>query len=433
MKKIFEKISDKQIIFCLFFIMTIQLVILSLNIPSEQRFHSYKEIQKTILETRNVIDFYNTLPPEILNHLFLHQLIHKDVYTLSFDKILLQVKLTDSPKWQLHFNHNMSFDELKKIIEHNKEGFSLSYQLSEKKWLNFHAYVPQERMILHIFSISLNLLTISLILLLIRSFFSFLYSLEKVKNSAEQLGVDLNCQPNFIAQGPRIIQEVNYAMTKLQERIKELLIKRAQVIAGISHDLRTPITRMKLRTRLLEDEQFSQKYIKDLDEMEEIINDTLLFAKEDRIQEKKVLLDLNLLLLSIFEDAVAMNYNISYVELNRPVLYSGSPIALKRAFTNIINNAIKYASTVTMELHCSENHYLIIINDNGSGIPAHELEKVTQPYYRGTNAHNHIQRGSGLGLAIAHEIIIIHYGNLTLKNRSEGGLSCEIVLNLEAP
>ena len=199
------------------------------------------------------------------------------------------------------------------------------------------------------------------------------------------------------------------------------------MLAAISHDLRTPITRMKLRSQFIEDTTLQTNLISDLDEMETMINETLLFAREDLIGDCKVTVDLVSLLSTITNEMQDMNQPVVFsTELHRaPVI--GQTLALKRAFTNLINNGVRYGNRVDIELSGSQGKgYVITMEDDGPGIPDDELEQVFAPFYRLESSRSRNTGGVGLGLAVARDIFHAHNAKITLRNRKPHGLRAVI-------
>ena len=207
---------------------------------------------------------------------------------------------------------------------------------------------------------------------------------------------------------------------------------RTQMLAAISHDLRTPITRMKLRAQFVGDEEAKQKLITDLEEMELMVNETLSFAREDSTSEEKTRLDLVSLLKSICDEMHDMGHQVSFECAVHRIPFWGRRSALKRALTNLINNAIRYADNVTVSVQYQYHRAVITVEDDGPGIAENELEQVFEPFYRGEHSRSRDTGGVGLGLAVTHDIIKAHHGEVYLQNRPEGGLCATVELSTSA-
>ena len=251
------------------------------------------------------------------------------------------------------------------------------------------------------------------------------------KQAAENLGIHLTASP-VIEYGPPIVKETAEAMNLMQKRISILINDRTRMLAAISHDLRTPITRMKLQASMMHEKSMAKDLVAELDEMEEMIDQILIFTREANSHENPVLLDISALLMSLVDDKVDQGYNISFVGSHDKLLFPGRTIALKRAFVNVINNAVRYAQQVKVSAFSKESKIIIKIEDDGPGIPEQELAKVFSPFYRVDQARSSQTGGSGLGLAIAQDIIRHHHGTIRLKNIETGGLSVIITFFKQA-
>ena len=218
----------------------------------------------------------------------------------------------------------------------------------------------------------------------------------------------------------------------MQKRIQDLLQSRTQMLAAISHDLRTPITRLKLRAHSIKDENLQDKISHDLDEMESMIAETLVYAKEESNAEKKIKLDLNSLLQSLCDDMSALGFEVEFESDGKRIPFQGRPLAIKRALTNVIQNSVNYGQKANVKLSRHDKLIKIIIKDEGPGIPNEELDKVFEPFYRCERSRSRDFAGAGLGLPIAREIIHSHQGDITLKNRKKKSLKVTIRFNLEA-
>jgi signal transduction histidine kinase len=200
------------------------------------------------------------------------------------------------------------------------------------------------------------------------------------------------------------------------------------VVTAISHDLRTPLTRLKLRTEYLTNDINYEKMIHDINEMEAMIRETLDYFRDIHTEEKLQRFDLVAMLNSLQEDALELHEKVTFKTELKKLVYTGAVNLLKRAFSNIINNAVSYGGTATIELTATSNTIEISISDTGPGLSQTDLEEVFTPFYRGENSRSRTTGGTGLGLTIAKEIIQMHQGSIILVNPVEGGL--KVVINL---
>ena len=236
------------------------------------------------------------------------------------------------------------------------------------------------------------------------------------------------------ADGPAEVAKAMTAFNTMQDRIARHVRERLQILAAISHDLQTPITRMRLRTETLEDSPKREKLIDDLAEMEHLVRDGVAYARSvDGASEapRRVRLDAFLdSLVSDYQDTGKTVTLFGHVE--RPV--TTRPQALRRVLSNLIDNAIKYAGAAELEAKDGDGAAVLIsVLDRGPGIPEDQLEAVMQPFYRVEGSRNRDTGGAGLGLAIAQQLAISVGGTLSLSNREGGGLEAVLVLNDIAP
>jgi signal transduction histidine kinase len=239
--------------------------------------------------------------------------------------------------------------------------------------------------------------------------------------AAQRLGRDVAAPPVPV-EGPREVREAAQAFNEMQTRLRRFVEDRTQMIAAISHDLRTPITRLKLRAEFVEDDEQRAKMLVDLDEMEAMIASTLTFARDDASREKRRELDLAALLQDL-----CVEFDATY-EGPEDLAVTGGPIGLKRAFTNLLDNARKYAGAARVILVGGADQITVGIEDDGPGIPPAELERVFQPFHRVETSRNRDTGGTGLGLAVARSAVRAQGGDIHLSNRATGGLKATVTL-----
>ncbi|WP_253664866.1 sensor histidine kinase [Legionella micdadei] len=217
----------------------------------------------------------------------------------------------------------------------------------------------------------------------------------------------------------------------LQMKMSKLLQNRTQVVTAISHDLRTPLTRLKLRMEYLSENEHFEKMMRDINDMEMMIRETLDYFKEAHDEEKKQRFDLVAMLQSLCEDTADLKFDVLFESNANKLIFFGSLNLLKRAFSNLINNAVYYGKHAQVTLDKKANHVEISIEDKGTGLKDNEIERVFLPFYRGETSRSRETGGAGLGLTIAKEIIQLHQGKITLSNRVEGGLKVLVILPLD--
>lgn len=332
----------------------------------------------------------------------------------------IHVSLTQSPASDLRYKQ-AAFWNIIHALELDLHNYSLSIQMKNGEWLNIKATFYTRIVLNQLFFLMIELIVFGSIMMALWSIHRFTSPIQKIKLSAESLGIDLEKKP-FAVYGPKVVREMSHALNQMQNRILQLVRNRTQLLAAISHDLRTPIMRAQLRTQFIEDSNYKEQLIDDLREMEKMISETLLFASEDLNQEEKKDIDLVSLIGLICDDAVDMGSEVAFHISSHRIKFSGRPIALKRAFTNLINNAIRYAGNAVVILKQNTKNIFIIVEDNGPGIPEADMEKVFEPFYRSEQSRSKESGGVGLGLSVTKEIILGHQGTIKLTNKKTGGL-----------
>jgi signal transduction histidine kinase len=246
--------------------------------------------------------------------------------------------------------------------------------------------------------------------------------------AAERLGRDVNA-PALPEDGPREVAVAARAFNTMAGNIRRFVADRTLMLAAIGHDLRTPITRLRLRAEFMEDDHQRARMLADLAEMEAMITATLAFARDDAAQEPAVPLDLSALARTVLDEAADSREDAqtSYAGPEHLVMPL-RPVAMKRALANLVGNALAYGGAARLILEAGPGQVLLAIEDDGPGIPPDQLEQVFQPFHRIEASRNRETGGTGLGLTIARSIIRAHGGDVRLLNRPEGGLRAELRL-----
>ena len=247
--------------------------------------------------------------------------------------------------------------------------------------------------------------------------------LVKLAKAAERFGKG-DYVNNFRASGSQEIRKAAFEFDRMAKRINRHLNQRAEMLSGISHDLRTPLTRLKLQLAMLKQKEISEKMSKDIDEMEKMLNDYLQFAKTQS-QENTTLVNINKLLESIKNEF--NNPNVSFTS-NLSIEMKGRPTALKRSFENIIQNGLTYGNKVFVDVQKGNKRVFITFEDDGPGISEDQYKNVFKPFFRLDKSRSLNQSGVGLGLAIVEDIINSHGGNIQLGKSKYNGLLVKISL-----
>jgi signal transduction histidine kinase len=252
--------------------------------------------------------------------------------------------------------------------------------------------------------------------------------LAQLSAAADDLGPDLKAQ-SLAEEGPTEVAHAARAFNAMQQRIAGYMAERVEILAAISHDLQTPITRMRLRTDLMDNAHDRDKFRQDLDAMHSLVREGVTYARTlHGATEPPLRIDADALLESMVAD---------YEDVGRQVQLEGKagapivsrPNALRRILMNLIDNALKFGSDVRLRVHAEGGQLVLSVLDNGPGIPPDELEAVLKPFYRVESSRNRSTGGTGLGLAIAHQLAMAMGAELTLHNRTEGGLEARLALS----
>lgn len=244
--------------------------------------------------------------------------------------------------------------------------------------------------------------------------------------AAERLGNDMNAPP-LPEHGPAEVAQTARAFNEMQRRVRKLLADRTAMLAAVSHDLRTPITRLRLRAELLDDTEQQQKIVSDITEMEEMVNSTLAFFRDDAIAEARRPLDLGSLVRTIVDDSVDLGQDVKLERCDACVV-DGRPVALKRALVNLVENAVKYGDRARIRLIGEAHDAILTIEDDGPGIPEARKDDVFEPFVRLETSRSRETGGVGLGLALVRSVIRAHDGSVTIENVPGHGLRATVTL-----
>jgi len=240
--------------------------------------------------------------------------------------------------------------------------------------------------------------------------------IESLASAAEELG--RGDRPRDVPEaGLNEVRQAARAFNRMHHRIRRMIEDRTQMIAAISHDLRTPITRLRLRAEFVEDAEEQQKMLADLDQMEAIIKSTLAFAREDADTEPTSPVDLPALL-----QEAAESHPPAKLTTRAPCTLRARPVALRRCFNNLVENAIRYGGSAEIAIRELPDAVEVAVDDAGPGIPEDRLKDVFRPFVRLEESRNRDSGGAGLGLAITRSVVLAHGGTIALSNRKEGGL-----------
>ena len=293
---------------------------------------------------------------------------------------------------------------------------------------HFEFFIPKDRVSstsARVFALWITLPALLLITIAIIFLKNQTRPIINLAKAAEKFGRGENID-EYRPSGALEIRQAGFEFDKMRKRIMRHLNQRSEMLSGISHDLRTPLTRLKLQLALMKDEQLSQKMSLDIDEMEKMLNEYLQFTSSNYL-EKDETFNISELIEGIVDKYD--NKNISK-QLAPRVYMSGRKNLIKRSLNNLIDNALKYAKKINLQLSKKNNSILIIVDDDGPGIPEKEREDVFKPFYKIDKSRGDSKSSVGLGLSIASDAIKSHGGNILLEDSPLNGLRVKIFLPL---
>jgi len=309
-------------------------------------------------------------------------------------------------------------------------GLQVAVKLNDGQWLSFTTTLPQGGpSVSWQFVISMALMGLIVLAVSVWAVRRVTMPLELLSAAADRLGRDVAAAP-VVETGSIEMQNAARAFNRMQERLRRLIESRTQMLAALSHDLRTPLTLLRLRTEEVADPAERDKMLATIGEMDEMIATTLAFARDEVRAEPLRRVDIAALLASVVDDMTDAGSPVS-MRPAAPLIYDCQPGALKRALTNLLDNAVKYGKRAQVAVATEGKAIEITIDDEGPGIPESELSKVFQPFYRIEDSRSRDTGGTGLGLAIAQSIVQAQGGELALANRSGGGLRASIKLPID--
>lgn len=309
---------------------------------------------------------------------------------------------------------------------------TVGLRLADGAWLTFRAEIAPPRLWhSETFLIAFAMMSVAAALLTIWAVRRLTAPVRTLAAAAEALGRDVNAPP-LPETGPTEIATAAAAFNTMAARIRRFVTDRTELLTAIGHDLRTPITRLKLRAEFMDDDDQRKKMISDLADLEAMVAATLAFGRDTSATEPVSPIDLAELCRTVLDEA-----GDAKPELAEKFAYAGPAhvtiqarsLSLKRALTNLITNAANYGGGARVTLNPPKDGTITLtIDDDGPGIPPGELEKVFEPFYRVEASRNRETGGTGLGLPITRNILRAHGGDVSLRNRPSGGMQATVTL-----
>jgi len=290
----------------------------------------------------------------------------------------------------------------------------------------FEFFIPRERLTstsVRIFALWITLPAILIVAIAIIFLKNQTRPIKKLAEASKRFGRGENIE-EFVPSGASEIRQAGYEFEKMRKRILRHLNQRSEMLSGISHDLRTPLTRMKLQLALIKDKNLINRFSSDIDEMEKMLNEYLQFSSESN-KEKTEEFEINNLIQNIIT-----KFNNNFITFNKgdEFLFNGRKLSIQRCLNNLIENSTKFANKIDINFQKLKSNILIYIEDDGPGIPIQERENVFKPFYKVDKSRSKESSSVGLGLSISSDIIRSHGGKIELGDSKYGGLKVIISL-----
>lgn len=290
----------------------------------------------------------------------------------------------------------------------------------------FQFFIPRERLTttpVRLFALWITLPAILVIFIAILFLKNQTRPITKLAEASEKFGKGEDVE-DYRPSGALEIRKAGLEFDRMRKRILRHLNQRSEMLSGISHDLRTPLTRIKLQLAFIKDKEITNKLSRDVDEMEKMLNEYLQFSRSN-FTEKSEKFNLSELIMSIVKKYE--NKNI-LVDQKTEVFFSGRKNLIQRSLNNLLDNAINFSKNIKVTQQKIKRSILILVEDDGPGIPSSEYENVFKPFYKVDKSRNQTKSSVGLGLSIASDIVRSHGGNIELGKSEMGGLKIKIVL-----
>lgn len=307
---------------------------------------------------------------------------------------------------------------------------ALSVRLSDGNWLNSETLLPRPQLWAWPVVMSTFLTVIAISLVMALSVRRITKPLRELAQASDRLGRGEGV-PDLPERGPEEIVRANRAFNAMQSRVSRFVADRTRMVAAISHDLRTPLTSLRLRAEFIDDDETRERMVATIDEMARMAEATLAFARDDANAEESRNTDLMALVEAVSADFSDLGHDVT-VEGTDHLYLSVRQVSLRRALRNLVENAVRYGVRARIRLERSATGVTIAVDDDGPGIPEDKMEEVFAPFTRLETSRNLETGGVGLGLATARSVVRAHGGELTLANRPGGGLTAAIHLPVAA-
>jgi len=432
LSKLIKKILPKQLFYRALLIVAMPIIIIQITISivffDSLWIKTNKGLTRALVgEIDTLIDIYNDENESNKKKI-------TDLYNQNFNfsiRFLENTKLPDIKveRWFSPMDRNLRRELKSKINEYwfNTTSYKEVVDLRIKfKTGVLQIFFPKERIqssSIRIFALWITLPAFLLIAIAMIFLKNQTRPIIKLAEASQRFGRGEEVE-DYSPSGALEIRKAGYEFDRMRKRILRHLNQRSEMLSGISHDLRTPLTRIKLQLEIIKDKEISKKLSRDVDEMEKMLNEYLQFSKST-FTEKNEKFNISELISSTIKK---YEKNTILIDQEDENIFMGRKNLIQRCLTNLIDNSIKFAKNIKIKQHIIKKNLLIIIDDDGPGIPSSEYENVFKPFYKIDKSRGQSKSSVGLGLSISSDIIRSHGGNIELMKSEMGGLKVKISL-----
>ncbi len=431
LSKFFKKLLPKQLFYRGLLIVALPIILLQITISIV--FFDSLWIKTNIGMTRALVgeinNFINNYNSENADKNFVENTFEKylDIDVIFFQEKKFSNKMNE--KW---------YSPIDRSLRRELKSNNLNYWFDTSKFKNtvnlkiqdqngyFEFFIPRERLTstsVRIFALWITLPAILIVAIAIIFLKNQTRPIKKLAEASKKFGRGEKIE-EFIPSGASEIRQAGYEFEKMRKRILRHLNQRSEMLSGISHDLRTPLTRMKLQLALIKDKNLIDRFSNDIDEMEKMLNEYLQFSSESN-KEQNEKFEFNELLQNII---LKFNNDIIKFDKGEEFYFVGRKLSIQRCLNNLIENSAKYSNKIEINFNKLKSSILINIEDDGPGIPIQERENVFKPFYKIDKSRSEKNSSVGLGLSISSDIIRSHGGKIELGDSKLGGLKVVISL-----
>ncbi len=431
LSKFFKKLLPKQLFYRGLLIVALPIIILQVTISIV--FFDSLWIKTNIGMTRALVGeiktFIDSYNRESVDKNFVENIFEEylNIDVVYFENKEISEKMNE--KWYSPIDRSLRRElksrNLKYWFDTSKFKNTVNLKIQSDKGY-FEFFIPRERLTstsVRIFALWITLPAILIVAIAIIFLKNQTRPIKKLAEASKRFGRGEDIE-EFVASGASEIRQAGYEFERMRKRILRHLNQRSEMLSGISHDLRTPLTRMKLQLALIKDKNLISRFSNDIDEMEKMLNEYLQFSSESN-QEQNEEFELNDLI-----NSTILKFNNKLIKFNRgeDFVFNGRKLSIQRCLNNLIENSTKFANKIEITFQKLKSNIFIFIEDDGPGIPIQERENVFKPFYKIDKSRSQKSSSVGLGLSISTDIIRSHGGKIELSDSKFGGLKVLISL-----